>query len=189
MSSQTEATIADLYRVPGKAELVRGEIVHMSPTGGLPGYAALEIVVRLRDHARRTKQGFAIGDNVGFVVDLPDRKSFCPDAAYYIGALSMKFVDGAPDFAVEVRSENDYGAAAEHAMAEKRGDYFAAGTKVVWDVDLEGSETVRVYRAASPETPTIYRRGQVAEAEPAVPGWNMPVDDLFPPDDMAQHGG
>jgi len=27
--------------------------------------------------------------------------------------------------------------------------------------------------------PTVYRRGQIAEAEPAVPGWTMPVDDLF----------
>jgi Uma2 family endonuclease len=93
----------------------------------------------------------------------------------------MKFLDGAPDFAVEVRSEGDYGPAAEQAMAEKRVDYFAAGTKVVWDVDLEGPETVRVYRAADPDHPTVYRRSQIAEAEPAVPGWSMPVEDLFPP--------
>ncbi len=38
--SQTKpATIDDLYRVPGKAEIVNGEIVHMSPTGFEPGYA------------------------------------------------------------------------------------------------------------------------------------------------------
>jgi Uma2 family endonuclease len=64
-------------------------------------------------------------------------------------------------------------------MAKKRVDYFAAGTKVVWDVDLEGDDLVRVYRANSPDDPTIYRRGDVAEAEPAVPGWTMPVDELF----------
>src|SRR5205809_3527026 len=57
-------------------------------------------------------------------------------------------------------------------------DYFAAGTLVVWDVDLLGADVVRVYRAR--ERPTVYRRGDVAEAEPAVPGWSMPVDDLFP---------
>jgi hypothetical protein len=38
---------------------------------------------------------------------------------------------------------------------------------------------VRVYRASNPEDPTIYRRGEMAEAEPAVPGWRMPVDELF----------
>ena len=39
----------------------------------------------------------------------------------------MKFVQGAPVFAAEVRSEGDYGEAAERAMAAKRADYFAAG--------------------------------------------------------------
>ena len=40
-------------------------------------------------------------------------------------------------------------------------------------------DVVRVYRASDPRTPKIYRRGQVAEAEPGVPGWTMAVDDLF----------
>jgi Uma2 family endonuclease len=78
-----------------------------------------------------------------------------------------------------VRSEGDYGSKAEREMAKKRADYFAAGTKVVWDVDLQGDDVVRVYRAESPEIPTIYRRGETAEAEPAVPGWSFPVDELF----------
>jgi len=50
---------------------------------------------------------------------------------------------------------------------------------VVWDVDLRGPDVVRVYRAAAPDAPTVYRRGEVAEAEPAVPGWRFPVDRLF----------
>ena len=91
----------------------------------------------------------------------------------------MKFLSQAPDFAAEVRSEGDYGPAAEKEMATKRADYFAAGTKVVWDVDLLSDDVVRVYRAESPEAPQIYRRGEQAEAEPAVPGWTFPVDDLF----------
>jgi Uma2 family endonuclease len=92
----------------------------------------------------------------------------------------MGFVDGAPAFAVEVRSENDYGPAAERQMAGKRLDYFAAGTKVVWDVDLLGEDAIiRVYRPEDPDHPTTYDRGEIAEAEPAVPGWTMPGDLLF----------
>jgi Uma2 family endonuclease len=78
-----------------------------------------------------------------------------------------------------VRSEDDYGPAAEAEMAAKRRDYFAAGTQVVWDVDVLRSEGVNVYRATDPLNATVYRRGQIAEAEPAAPGWKMPVDDLF----------
>ena len=180
MSTKVEATIEDLYKVEGKAELVNGEIILMSPTGMLPNYVAGEIFSSLRAYSKRTKYGQAITDNAAFVVNLPHRKSFSPDVAFYAGEITMKFCEGPPLLAVEVRSESDYGPRAERAMAKKRADYFAAGTLVVWDVDLLGADVVRVYRSSDPETATVYHRGEIAEAEPAVPGWTMAVDDLFP---------
>jgi hypothetical protein len=50
---------------------------------------------------------------------------------------------------------------------------------VVWDVDLVDDDVIKVYRYTDPETPITYHRGDIAEAEPAVPGWTMPVDDLL----------
>ena len=180
MSTNVKATIDDLYRVPGKAEIVDGEILTMSPTGAAPNYAASEIFVGLREHSRRTKVGFAINDNAAFKVDLPNRGSFSPDVAFHTGKWTgMKFFEGAPVLAVEVRSEGDYGSRAESNMARKRADYFAAGTLVVWDVDLLSVDVVKVYRAGESDKPTIYRHGDIAEAEPAVPGWSIAVDDLF----------
>jgi Uma2 family endonuclease len=180
MSAQINATIDDLYAVRGKAELVNGEIVIMSPTGYTPSYGASEIFVSLRSYAKRTKQGIAVNDNNAFRVNLPHRETVGPDAAYYFGPNpGTKFFEGAPQFAVEVRSEGDYGPAAEQAMVDKRADYFAARTLVVWDVDLLGADVVRVYRATATTVPQIFRRGEIAEAEPAVPGWSMSVDDLF----------
>ncbi len=88
-------------------------------------------------------------------------------------------MEGAPRFAAEVRSEEDYGPAAEQRMAGKRADYFAAGTLVVWDVDVLREERVRSYAAETPEAPRVFRRGEVADAEPALRGWHMPVEDLF----------
>lgn len=181
MTAKTQATVEDLYRIPGsgKAEIVGGEIVLMSPTGDMPGRAGGAIYVSLRA-VERQAGGRAYPDNVGFRVNLPNRKSFSPDAAFYVGAPSgMKFLEGAPVFAAEIRSENDYGREAEAEIESKRRDYFAAGTLVVWDVDLLSDEVVKVYRASDPHHPTVYRRGQTAEAEPAVPGWRMPVDELF----------
>jgi Uma2 family endonuclease len=182
MSTKVEATIEDLYNVPdnGKAEIVDGELILMSPTGDLPGTAALEIVVSLREQSRRTGYGRAYGDNVGFIVNLPKRKSFSPDAALYVGPRSGgKFLEGAPIFAIEARSESDYGPKAEAAIARKRRDYFAAGTLTVWDVDVSRDEVVRVYCFDNPDHATVYHRGEIAEAEPAVPGWSIAVDDLF----------
>lgn len=182
MPNRATATVNDLLRVsePGKAELVAGEIVRISPTGGAPGYAGDEIFASLRAYVKQVGCGRAVGDNKGFLVSLPHRGSFSPDAAYHLGPdPGMNFYEGAPAFAVEIRSAGDYGPAAERALAAKRADYFQAGTLVVWDVDLLAAEVVRVHRASAPDRPTTYRRGERAEAEPAVPGWSMPVDDLF----------
>lgn len=183
MSTITEALIEDLYNVPenGKAELVNGEIVQMPPTGGAPGRAGGKIYRSLDDYEQSTKSGYAFPDNVGFAVNLPHRKSFSPDAAFYIGELKGgEFLEGAPVFAVEVRSKNDYGEKAEHAIAHKRADYFACGTVVFWDVDVLSEKVVRVYRVSEPDKPTIYRKGDIAEAEPALPGWQIPVDAFIP---------
>ena len=182
MSTKTQATVDDLYRVPenGKAEILNGELVLISPTGGVPGRAAGKIFISLHDYERRVGGGYAFPDNVGFIVNLPNRRSFSPDAAFYKGELrGGLFLEGAPVFAVEVRSTDDYGPAAETRMAQKRLDYFAAGTLVVWDVDVLRENLVRVYRASDPQNPTIYRSDEVAEAEPALPGWAMSVDDIM----------
>src|ERR671930_1236517 len=85
VDTKTRATIEDLYKVEGKAELVNGEIVHMPPTGDDPGRASLAVALNLHQYARQIGQGRAYGDGVGFHVNLPHRESFSPDAAYHVG--------------------------------------------------------------------------------------------------------
>ena len=180
MPTKVKATTRDLYQHRAKAELINGEIVNFMPTGMLPSRASMAIAMSLRFHEKPDQPGRAFSDNTGFIVSLPHRESFSPDAAWYLGNFTgMKFLEGAPMFAAEVRSENDYGSKAEQDMSNKRRDYFEAGTHVVWDVDLLSNDVVKVYRSTSPESPAIYRRGDLAEAETAVPNWRMPVDDLF----------
>ena len=182
-ATRVAATLDDLYRVEGKAELIGGRIVHLMPTGRKPSRVASRIFRSLDDHAEATGRGEAYADNTGFAVPLlpSGRQSFSPDAAYFFGpfpANEMRFLEGAPTFAVEVRSENDYGDAAEAAMAAKRADYFEAGTVVVWDVDPINA-LIRKYRGDSPDPAMIFTRGRVADAEPAVPGWRLAVDRIF----------
>ena len=182
--TQRDATLDDLARVEGKAELVAGRIVHSMPSGDAPSEAAFEIAVRLREFAKATGTGVAFPDGIGYAVEPPlsnGRQSFSPDASYYVGPRPkdrMKFIEGVPALAVEVRSKNDYGPKAEMELAEKRADYFEAGTLVVWDVDPV-AKAILVYRSDSTETPTKYVVGQLAEAESAMPGWRMPLIELF----------
>jgi len=178
MATKRAAVIDDLYRVEGKAEIVGGEIVLMSAASRRHGRVSGNIYVSLLAHEKAGAGGYAYPDGVGFIVDLPHRWSFSPDVAFSHQPPTEEFGDGAPVFAVEVRSPDEFGIAGDRATAAKRVEYFAAGTLVVWDVDVRGEE-VRVFRAAHPESPDVYRRGQTADAEPAVPGWSMRVDDVF----------
>ena len=179
-TTTTEQLIEKLYQTEGKAEIINREIVEFMATGYEPGIAGGNIFVSLKMYQREIKHGVAFGDNTGFIVNLPNRKSFSPDAAYYIGEpTGMKFPQGAPIFAVEVRSENDYGSKAEKAIAEKRADYFAAGTEIVWDVDLQSEDVIKSYTRENLHQPRIFRRGEIANAEPSLPNWEIMVDELF----------
>jgi hypothetical protein len=52
-----------------------------------------------------------------------------------------------------------------------------ASTAELVDVLREG--VIRAYRAEAPDAPTVYGRRDRAEALPALPGWSLPVGDIF----------
>jgi Uma2 family endonuclease len=183
METKRMASVEDLYNAPndwGSHELVNGELVHMPPTGFGPGRASGRIYAALLQYEEQSGSGYAIPDNVGYVVNLPHRRSFSPDASYALTAPAdqMRFIDGAPIFAVEVRSESDYGPKADAEYAAKRRDYFAAGTQVVWDVDPV-MRIVRSYQKSAPDTPILFRPEDTADADPALPGWRLAVSNIF----------
>ncbi len=175
------ATFEDLMKVEGKAELIGGRIVASMPTGRRPNRTAGRIYRHLCDYVEATGIGEAFTDNMGFAMDPPllsGRQSFSPDASFHAGPFppdEMAFIDGPPTFAVEVRSENDYGRSAETAMTDKRADYFEAGTLAVWDVDPL-ARTITLYTQT---TEIVFRPGDCAHAEPALPGWTLDVSALF----------
>lgn len=150
--------------------------------GNLPGRAAGRIYRSLDHYERAVGGGLAFPRSFVFVVDSPHRRSFSPDAAFWAGKLpsGFPFLIGAPLFAAKVRSEDDYGPEAEQLLAGERADYFAAGTLVVWDVDVLRAQEIRVYRASHPELPEVFWRGEWADAKPALVNWSLLVDDLLP---------
>lgn len=177
-----EELVNALYQLPDKvqAEIVNAAIVPIPLAGGIPSRISGLIFVALLDYAQRTASGIALPGNAAFLVDLPKRGSFSPNASFCVDkVIDQNFVEGAPIFAAEVRSKNDYGPKADRAMLAKIANYFAAGTLVVWDVDALREKTIRVYRAANPEQPAIYGVDDEAKAEPALPGWRVAINTLF----------
>ncbi len=178
------ATLDDLMRVEGKAELIAGRIVRFMPNGYSPARIAFKISLALHAYATSSGRGEVFPDAMGFAMRPPlknGRQSFSPDTSYYDGpppANPMKFIDGPPTFAVEVRSETDYTKRAEKEIVAKRADYFEAGTLAVWDVDPI-ARTVTSYRHDDPTNGRVFREGDNADAEPALPGWQLAVSSIF----------
>lgn len=177
----TRATLDDLMREEFQSELIDGRIVRVGPAGQLPARVAGEILFSLYQHARVSDRGKTYSSQLVYAVPRlrSGRESFSPDVSYDLGPVPdnrMSYVEHAPTFAVEVRNQDDYHPGADQQYADKRADYFEAGTLVVWDVDPLAN-TITSYRAGQP--PVVFRRGGVADAEPAVPGWRIAVDDAF----------
>ena len=101
-----------------------------------------------------------------------------PDAAFVRceGAESVGdapgFFPGAPDLAIEVISLND----SYTEVEEKIADWLGAGTRAVVVVDPR-RRTVKVHR--SPASVIILTEADTLEIEDVVPGWRMPVKDIF----------
>lgn len=176
------ATLDDLYRVDGKAELIAGRIVRFPPTGIRSARIRGRLLRSLDDFAKRAG-GHVFGSTIAYGVPelASGRRSFSPDVSYYVWPLpedEMAFIEGPSRFAVEVRGKDNYGRIAETELAAKRADYVEAGNFVVWDVDTK-DEVVRCYRVDAADRLAEFRRGIVADAEPAVPEWRVAVDDLF----------
>jgi Uma2 family endonuclease len=78
----------------------------------------------------------------------------------------------APNLAVEVLSRSN----TSGEMAVKRQDYFAAGVELVWEVD-PNARTVAVY--ISPSDCTTLRVGDQLDGGSVLPGFTLPLADLF----------
>lgn len=79
-----------------------------------------------------------------------------------------------PDLAVEVLSEGN----TQREMALRRQDYFASGTRLVWQIDPRRN-TVTVYRSLTDFQ--VFREHDQLDGGEVLPGFSIKVSELFPP--------
>jgi Uma2 family endonuclease len=173
----TEDDLLDFNERQGRLyELVDGVLVE-KPMGLPESYLAAALIRILGVFATEHKLGAVTGAD-GMIrlapglVRIPDiafiswdhfpNRQFPTDR---IGAV-------APDLAVEVLSASN----TRQEMERKRQDYFAAGTRLVWEVDLE-TRTVTVYPV--PHDPTVFREDQTLDGGAVLPGFSLPLRQLF----------
>ena len=159
-------------------ELVRGELRKMAPAGYRHGKSAGKINGLLFVHVAANNLGTVPTAETGFLLASDPDLVRVPDVAFVrrereeATGVVDGFFPGPPDLAVEVISPNDR----YTEVAEKVEDWLNAGTRMVIVVDSRR----RVAAVHLPGTePITLTEQDTLDGGDVVPGWNMPVADIF----------
>ncbi len=161
----------------GRCELVRGELVMMSPAGLEHARIVSRINSRLSQFVEQRGLGMVSAGDPGFVIARDPDTVRAPDVAFIRAdrvpaAPMMGFFPGAPDLAVEVVSPSDRAT----ELLAKVQDWLEAGCRAVWVIDpLRGAASI--YRTDKPMA--ILHASDVLSGDDVVPGFSVPVAEIF----------
>ncbi len=183
MSTPTHhiTTVEELLNAPsdlGPCELVRGELIMMSPGKGRHGVVSARILGELIAFVRENALGEVLDSSAGYVLARDPDTVREPDVSFlsterFKGQDLDAFLEGAPDLAVEVLSPSN--TAAE--MRAKMDDYFGAGCQIVWIVDPLRKSIV-VHRPDG-SSAILTEEDTLTEGE-LLPGFSVVIREVFP---------
>ena len=175
------ATEADAIRLAEQAdkrlcELVDGVLVqktscvHSSVLAARVGYLLWPAV-------ERQNTGFLLGANG--MARMATANVRMPDISFYTweqcggrGIPDVALMGVSPALAVEVLSPGNTG----REMRRKREEYFASGTRLVWEFDPR-TRTVRIFTDA--QDSVLLTEGDALTGGDVLPGFAVPVRDVF----------
>ena len=159
-------------------ELVKGELLRMSPTGDEHGGVTMALGAPLHQHVKSNDLGRVYAAETGFKLESDPDTVRAPDIAFVCKKRIQEtgrirgYRGGAPDLAVDVMSPGD----TKREVAEKITEYFAGGARLVWVVNPK-SKTVAVYR--SPLDVTTLTENDTLDGGDVVPGFQFAVAEVF----------
>ncbi len=178
--TKTLMTAEELWQLPedGKYyELVKGELVEMTPPGGEHGYIASRLAGRLGAYVEDEALGYVLVET-GYCLECSPDTVRGPDLSFVRperlpeGELPKGFIPGAPDLAVEIISTYDRRA----EIQQKIHDYLSHGTHRVWVIDPD-AQTVTVYRPDG--SGRLLGSDDFLDGEDVIPGFTMLVSELW----------
>jgi Uma2 family endonuclease len=162
----------------GRCELVRGELIMMTPGGFEHGWIAMEIGRAIANFVDQRGLGIVTGAETGFHIAHDPDTVRAPDAGFIraqrVPAARMRgFFQGPPDLAVEVVSPGDR----PKEVLGKVHSWLDAGSLAVWVVDPD-ARTVTLYRSRS-DVRILQAGDEIVDAD-LLPGFALPVAAVFP---------
>ncbi len=158
-------------------ELINGEPVSMGNSGMEHGYLASNLIVFLGGYVLKHRLGVICDSSTAFTMKNANKRS--PDVSFVskerlLGTkrLPQGFFVGAPDLVVEIISPNNTFAELHSKMIE----YFASECRLAWLIHPD-EQSILVYRSPQPER--LLKITDNLAGEEVVPGFTMPVADLF----------
>jgi Uma2 family endonuclease len=173
----TDEEIMALPQNGKRYELRHGQLITMSPAGAQHGEVSIRLLFALTRFVERKKLGITYDSSTGYRLDsdncvAPDVSFVHKDRLKRLRRVPERFLQGAPDLAVEVLSPSD----SLRQTEEKIGNYFRCGTRLVWLVDPR-QKRVRVYREAGQYSELF--ENNLLTGQDVLPGFRYALRRLF----------
>ena len=156
-------------------ELIKGELLTMSPACEEHGEVAMNLSILLGQYIKAHKLGRVCAAETGFKLETDPDTVLAPDIAFIrrerMGIASKSFRQGAPDLVVEVTSPGDR----KRKVQEKAHLWLSLGAKVVWIINPK-SRSVEVYQD---DEHRVLASSDLLSADDVVPGFQITVSSIF----------
>lgn len=160
---------------PNRHELIKGELLTMSPSGAEHGAVTIKISLLLGNHVLDNDLGTVFAAETGFKLESRPDTVLAPDLSFIarerLGSISASYYSGPPDLAVEVLSPSDRPSNVER----KASLWLSLGAQSVWLVHPQ-RRTVEVVRASG-ERKVFHEKDELVDD--TVPGFRVPVSEIF----------
>ena len=160
-------------------ELVKGEIIIMSPSGLESDEVAAAIVAYLWNWVKPRKLGRVTASSGGFRLPNANRDVRAPDVSFILAQrlprTTEDYAELVPDLMFEVKSKTDSLA----KLRQKIQEFLELGTKVGVLVDPR-TRTMEVYRLNQDKI--VLGDEDILEVSELLPGWKLPVVEVWAPE-------
>ncbi|MFQ5638899.1 MAG: Uma2 family endonuclease [bacterium] len=161
-----------------RCELIKGEYIAMSPSGGTHGRLTNKMGRIIGNFIEEKNLGEGFGAETGFILSRNPDTVRAPDFAFIAKErLTLidefdQFLSIAPDLAVEVVSPGDLWTKIE----KKIKDFLHAGVRLIWVIN-RSNKTIHVYHGFSDVR--VLTESDHLTGEDVLPGFSIPVKRIF----------